>query len=217
MALAPLSASFQSLPPLPTNQIGRFWCCFPSGWVCVCSRTLWVSPTNSPMSLGVSSAATSTPTGVFNQWFRLYFPTLELWVALTGTLTCHLVHQLLPCWPAATLPIPLHNPPPPCHESSLPGCPSPTLLPVWMNVSSLSPWLSDFHTVRFSVSSGCILFLSCCPPFGCARRHSVFTYTSILAGSPLVAFKMICPSLISSSSTVISLHMVSFLYLPWRS
>ena len=65
-----------------------------------------------------------------------------------------------------------------------PGCPSPPLLPVWMNVSSLSPWLSDFHTVRFSVSSGCFLFLNCCPSFGCARRHSVSTYTSILARSP---------------------------------
>ena len=26
---------------------------------------------------------------------------------------------------------------------------------VWVNVSSLTPWLLDFHTVRFSVSSGC--------------------------------------------------------------
>ena len=26
-----------------------------------------------------------------------------------------------------------------------------------MNVSSLSPWLLDFHTVQFSVSSGCFL------------------------------------------------------------
>ena len=52
-----------------------------------------------------------------------------------------------------------------------------------MNVSSLSPWLSDFHTIRFSVSSGCFLFLNCYPSFGWARRHSVFTYTSILAGS----------------------------------
>ena len=26
-----------------------------------------------------------------------------------------------------------------------PGCPSPLLLPVWMNFSSLSPWLSDFR------------------------------------------------------------------------
>ena len=34
------------------------------------------------------------------------------------------------------------------------------LLPVWMNVSSLTPLLSDFHTVQFSVSSGCFLFLN---------------------------------------------------------
>ena len=94
--------------------------------------------------------------------------------------------------PAAALPTLLHNPPPhwvlqplPCHESSLPGCPSPPLLPVWMNVSSLIPWLSDFQ-VWFSVSSGCFLFLNCCcPSFGCAQRHSVSTYGSILAGSPL--------------------------------
>ena len=64
-----------------------------------------------------------------------------------------------------------------------PGCPSPPLLLVWMNVSSLSPWLSDFHTVRFSVISGGFLFLNCCCPFGCVRRHSVSTYTSILSRS----------------------------------
>ena len=70
-----------------------------------------------------------------------------------------------------------------------PSCPSPPLLPVWMNVSSLSPWFSDFHTVRFSVSSRCFLFLNCCcPSFGCMRRHSVSTYASILAGSPVLQF-----------------------------
>ena len=74
--------------------------------------------------------------------------------------------------------------PPQPRESSPPGCPSPPLLPVWMNVSSLSPWSSDFHTVRFSVSFGCFLFLNCCcPSFGCGRRHSVSTYASILSGS----------------------------------
>ena len=116
MALAPLSASFQSLPPLPTNQIGRFWCCFPSGWVCVCSRTLWVSPMNSPVRLGVFPAAASTPTGVFNQWFEALFPR-------AGTLGCEVCHWVLPCWPA--LPTPLHNLPPrwvcqlrPCLASS---------------------------------------------------------------------------------------------------
>ena len=33
-----------------------------------------------------------------------------------------------------------------------------TILPVWMDVSSLTFWLSDFHTVRFSGSSGYFLF-----------------------------------------------------------
>ena len=39
-----------------------------------------------------------------------------------------------------------------------PGCSSPPLLLVWMNVSSLPPSLSDLHTVQFSVSSWCFLF-----------------------------------------------------------
>ena len=47
----------------------------------------------------------------------------------------------------------------PCCESSLPSCPSLPLLPVWMNVSSLTRWLLDFYPVRFSVSSGYFLFL----------------------------------------------------------
>ena len=48
-----------------------------------------------------------------------------------------------------------------CLVSPLhPGCPSLPLLPVWVNVSSLTPWLSDFNTVRFSGSSGWFLFLS---------------------------------------------------------
>ena len=41
-----------------------------------------------------------------------------------------------------------------------PGCPSLPLLPVWMNVSSLTTWLWDFHTVQFSGSSGWFLFLN---------------------------------------------------------
>ena len=42
---------------------------------------------------------------------------------------------------------------PPC-----PFCLSLPLLPVWMNVSSLVSWLSDFHTVQFSVISGYFCF-----------------------------------------------------------
>ena len=148
VALASLSAGFQSLSLLPTIKLD------PSGAdsrvggrACACSRPLWVSPTISPVRLGVSPAAAFTPTGVFTQWFEALFP-------LTGTLGCAVclwAHQLLPLRLLQLCPPhPLHNPPPlwvrqppPCRVSSLPTCPSPPLLPVWMNVSSLSPWLLD--------------------------------------------------------------------------
>ena len=95
-----------------------------TSWACTCSGTLWVSPTNSPVRLGVSPAATSTPTGVFSQRFEALFPRWS-----PG------LRRLLPCKPAAALPSLLHNPPPcwvlqppPCHESSLLGCPALPLL-----------------------------------------------------------------------------------------
>ena len=56
------------------NQTGPLWCWFPSKWACAHSRPLWVSPTTSPVSLGVSPAAAPTPTGVFNQRFEALFP-----------------------------------------------------------------------------------------------------------------------------------------------
>ena len=87
---------------------------------------------------GSLSRCHSTLTGVFSQWFGALFP----WAGALGCMVCGQVHQLLPCWPAAALPTPLHNPLPrwvlqlpPCEESSLPDCPSPPLLPVWMNMS----------------------------------------------------------------------------------
>ena len=43
---------------------------------------------------------------------------------------------------------------PPCCESSPRAA--------GMDECVLSPWLSDFHTVQFSVSFGCFLFLNCC-------------------------------------------------------
>ena len=71
MAPAPLSAGFQSLPPLPTIKLG------PSGAdsrVGGLVHALWVSLTTSPVRLGVSPAAASTPMGVFNQRFEALFP-----------------------------------------------------------------------------------------------------------------------------------------------
>ena len=56
------------------NQTGHLWCWFPSGWACAHSRALWVSPTTSPVRLGVSPAAAPTPRGAFNQRFEALFP-----------------------------------------------------------------------------------------------------------------------------------------------
>ena len=169
-------------PSATHNQIGPLWCWFPSGWACACSRPLWVSPTNSPVRLGVSSDAPSTPTGVFNQRFEALVPctgALGCVVCFTPHCSSRFIyaqmcgHGVLPatlpalfsttlslalsvylCANVGTqgllvvrLPAPfIHTPPvsvaslgntsPLCPG----GCPSPPLLPVWMNVYFLSPW-----------------------------------------------------------------------------
>ena len=118
------------------NQIGLFWCCFLSAWVCVGSRALWVSPMNSPVRLRVSPAAASIPTGVSSQRFEALFPH-------AGTLSCEVcgwVYQLLPhcqlqlCPPRSTI----------CHlprSASLRLAVSPLLPAACLCPSYRSGWL----------------------------------------------------------------------------
>ena len=156
MPLVQLSASFQLLPPNTHKQIRPFWCWFLGGWVCVHSRTLWVSPVNSPVKLGVSP---TTTTGFYSQrfWGFLFL----CWnPGLRGQSHSLVVPpSLFACKCATTCSfsccLVLH----PIFNTER-CCPYPPLLPVWMNVSSLTPWLSDFHTVQFSGSSGYFLFLN---------------------------------------------------------
>ena len=149
------------------------------------------------MRLGVSPAAASTPTGVFTQRFEALFPRagglgyvvcfappLVLLVYLCTNVG--LQGLLAAAWPAL-----FHNPPPrwvcqppPCLESSPPPLPvstPPTGLDECFFFISLVvrlPYSSIF--CQFWLFS----FLNCCcPSFGCARRHSVSAYASILAGS----------------------------------
>ena len=89
---------FSVTPSATHNQIRPHWCCFPSEWVCVRSGTLWVSPKNSPVRLGVSPTAASTPTGVFNQRFEALFPCARA----LGYAVCHPV-AAIPLSPAARL------------------------------------------------------------------------------------------------------------------
>ena len=76
---------------------------------------------------------------------------------------------------------------PPCHESSLTGCQSLPLLPVWMNVSSLTPHLLDFHTVWFSVISGCFLFLNLLSFFWLCKEAQL-VYLHLHLGPPSQIF-----------------------------
>ena len=205
MVLAPLSAGPQSLRLLPTIKLG------PSGavsWVGELVHTL--GPCGSlqwSLLWGWEFLLPPPPPRMFSiSGLRLHFPELEPWVVqpallpdcssqcvharMWGCRVCQPppcgVHQLQPGLPCSTIRHLTGFASPRLAASPLlPGCSSLPLPPVWMNVSSLSPWLSDFHIVWFSVSSGCFLFLNCCcPSFGCARRHSVSTYSSILARSP---------------------------------
>ena len=81
---------------------------------------------------------------------RLYFPALEPWVSRSISLpSCSSQFICTQMWDC-----PVHKPPPhwlcqslPCLPQSSSRCPSLPLLLVWMNVSSTTPWLSDFHTV----------------------------------------------------------------------
>ena len=191
-----LSASFQSLPPLPTSKVGPSGA--DSGWVGLC--TFW-DPVGLSKELSCEAGSFShcclNHQWVFNQWVEALFPHTGA-LGLRGLFwspfvppglserECGTAQSVSLCLMGSTscsLPAPVFQPLP-CPESSPHSCASPPLLPVWMNVSSLSPWLSDFHTVRFSFSSGCFLFLNCCcPSLGCVRRSSMSTYASILAGN----------------------------------
>ena len=163
--LVQLSASFHSLLPLPTSKLG------PSGadfqWVVLCTFYNPVALSNElSFEAGSFSRCLLNPHGCFqSEVWGFISPTLEPWVARSTLLPCH-SSQFIYVWMWGLRVCQ----PPPCQDSSLPSCPSLPLLPVWMNVSCLSPWLLDFHTVWFSVSSGCFLFLNCCcPSFDCAR------------------------------------------------
>ena len=115
------------------KQIVSFWCWFLGGWFSVHSRTLWVSPMNSPLMLGVSPTA-STLSGFFSEDLRLYFLALDPWVVWSILLpSCSSWFIWTQMWDSPVFLLP------PCCNCSPPRCPTPPFLMVWMNVSSLTP------------------------------------------------------------------------------
>ena len=182
MALAWLSAGFQSLPLLSTSKLG------PSGADSRGGDFVYVlGPFGSlqqTLLWGWEFLLPPQPPQVFiARGFEALFP-------FAGTLGCRVC---LP--PQLFLLVYLHtNVRPPssltaallCILSAPAALPQPVL--VWMNVSSLTPWLLDFYTVQFSGSSGYFLFLNLLSFFWLCEEESVSTYASILSGSPGVFF-----------------------------
>ena len=176
MPLAQLSASFVT-SSTTHKQIGPFWCWFPGGWACACSRTLWVSPTNSPVKLGVSPAAASTPTGFYSQrfWGFIYPHWNPGLLGLSHSPVLPPGLSARECGTARSASLCLGMSP------LRPNCPSPPLLLVWMNVSSLIPWLSDFHT-EFSGSSDYFLFLNLLLCFFWLCKEAKYIYLRLHLG-----------------------------------
>ena len=144
-------ASFQSLPLLPTSKLG------PSDVDSLVDGFVYILGPHWSNELsceaGNFSCHRNTHRILQPEILKLYFPTLETWVVWSvSPLGCS------PGLPAHKCGTALHQLPP-CHESSLPSCPSPPLLSVWANVFSLTPWLLDFHTVWFCGNSVFCLFV----------------------------------------------------------
>ena len=96
------------------------------------------------------------------------FEALFLCTGTLGCVVCLAPQLFLPVYPHTNVGPP--SPPAtasPTRSSShslaaflLPQCSSLPLLPVWMNIPSLTPWFSGFHTVQFSGSFGYFLFFN---------------------------------------------------------
>ena len=94
------------------------------------------------MRLGISPPAALTPTGVFNQRFEALFPRAGA-LGLRNLFCSPFVPPGLSVQEYGTtgLPVIVLSP---VLSAQIPVSTPPT---IWMNVSALTPWLSDFHTV----------------------------------------------------------------------
>ena len=159
---------FQLLHPLPIYDWHPSSCCHSlesqNGWVCVCFKTVWALQVEFPENLAVSSAV-PLPTAFYSQkLWGFIFQALEpqavqssLGLGLLDPKVSFLIfiHHMI-MWDHLCLFC--------CHHClsvqyhvSLPLHPisiSLPILPIWMNVASLNPWLQDFHTAQCSDGSG---------------------------------------------------------------
>ena len=144
MTSAWVSASFQSLPLLPTSKLGPSGA--DSGWVGLCMFWDSVGLSNGLSCEAGSFSCRLNPHRCFqSEVLRLYFSDWN--PGLRGLSCSPVVPPGLSACECGTTQSANRclSQPASCHLAVSP----PRLLPVWMNVFSLTPWLSDFHTVGF--------------------------------------------------------------------
>ena len=202
------------------NPIGPLGCWFLSRWACARPRPLWVSPTTSPVRLGVSPAAAPTPTGIFNHRFEALF-------SLAGALGCMVCFAPLrstrpglsvrKCgatvyYLRSACPVLRHSESGPLGLSAQTWgrrvCQWSDCLPCWSHTPPVSvpprqlesspPWLPvsapptglDEYLFFISLVSD-FLAIRFSVTSGCARRRSVSTYATILVLSSTSPFILI--------------------------
>ena len=137
----------------------------------------------SPVRLGVSPAGAPTPTGVFNQRFEALFPragALGCAVCFTpcrspglSVRECGAAGSASGQTACAVCPTLRQSQ---SRESFPPPCPSPPLLPVWMNVYFLFPWCRSpllFDSLSVLVVRGGAVCLPTPPSWFSERFFSV--------------------------------------------
>ena len=99
--------------------------------------------------------------------------------------------------------------------------PSAPLLPVWMNVFSSIPWLSDFHTVQFSGNPCYVLFLSLllsffwlCKEVKCIYLHLQLGWKSCILYSFFIVVQLQLSPYSLLRIFIHFLRLLIFLYLP---
>ena len=163
--------------PSTHKQIRAFWCLFWVGGFVYILELPWVSPMKSPVRLQVSP--TTQPLQVFIARGFWDFISLRWNPGLQGlSLSPAVPPGLSECKCGTTWFASCHLATHPLH----PGCLFPPLLPVWMDVYSLNPWLLDFHTVWSSGSSGCVLFLNMLLSFFWLCEEAKFIYLHLHLG-----------------------------------
>ena len=192
--LAQLLSGFQSLPPLPTSKLGLPGAESQVGGFVYILGPWWVSPTNSPLRLGVSPT-TATPIGFYSQRFWGFnsplwnsgLHCLSVYPVVPPSLSAHecriswSISHHLTCQVCQLLPCCMSSPSPSSHIH-------PSYQSGWMFLLYLFGCRTSTDFDFLAVPVVFCFWIGRYPSFGWVKKRSISTYASILAGSQITVF-----------------------------